>query len=210
MHTQYMVTARDYIGDSKVLIVSPDLLQRCTEKLIERNFGVIIIDESHTFKNFKAKCTAAAATLCKIARRVILLSGTPALSRPNELYTQLTFIDEYFFGNFLNYSKRYCDGKQTNFGWDSSGVSNIKELGVLLSKKFMIRRTKEEVLKMLPNKKQEVISLDVNLNSFSEEDRMKLNSLAESYCRIKRATDKQAALLSYFAETARIKIPSIW
>lgn len=210
MHTQYMVTAKDYIGDAKVLIVTPDLLQRCTDKLEERNFGVIIIDESHTFKNFKAKCTTAATTLCKIARRVILLSGTPALSRPNELYTQLCLLDERFFGNFMNYSKRYCDGKQTQFGWNSSGVSNLKELSLILAKRFMIRRTKEQVLQMLPDKVQEVISLDVNLDQFSEDEKNKLTALAQDYCKVKKAQDKQAALLTFFAESAKIKIPSVW
>lgn len=205
-----MVTAKDYIGDAKVLIISSDLLQRCTNKLEEQNFGVIIIDESHIFKNFKAKCTAAATALCKIAKRVILLSGTPALSRPSELYTQLTFLDERFFGNFVNYSKRYCDGKKTQFGWDANGVSNLKELCIVLSKIFMIRRTKDDVLKMLPNKVQEVVELDVKLNTFCEEDKMKLNALAANYCSVKRGQDKQAALLTFFAETAKIKIPCIW
>lgn len=205
-----MISSKDYIGDAKVLIVNSELLQRCIDKIQERNFGVIIIDESHNFKNFKAKCTSAATNLCKIARRVILLSGTPALSRPSELYTQLVFIDDKFFGNFMNYSKRYCDAKKTQFGWDANGVSNLKELSIILGKKFMIRRTKDDVLKMLPDKVQEVIKLDVNLTNISEEDKRKLQALAENYCKNKRAVDKQAALLTYFAETAKIKIPSVW
>lgn len=126
MHVQYMTSARDYIGDAKLLIVSHDLMTRCLDKLIERNFGVLIVDESHVLKNFKAKCTKAATELAKRAKRVVLLSGTPALSRPSELYTQLAFLDDRFFGNFIEYSKRYCDGKTTQFGWDASGKSNLQ------------------------------------------------------------------------------------
>lgn len=75
----------------------------------------------------------------------------------------------------------------------------------------MIRRTKEDVLKALPNKTQEVVSLDVNLNQFSEEDRRCLNALAAKYRKIdQKSSEKHAALLTFFAETARIKIPSVW
>ncbi|KAK4874248.1 hypothetical protein RN001_013608 [Aquatica leii] len=209
MHTQYMTSAKDYIGDCKVLIVSYDMMTRCLEKLLERNFKVLIMDESHTIKNFKSKCTKAATELSKKAKRIILLSGTPALSRPSELYQQLALLDDKFFGNFFEFSKRYCDGKTTNFGWDASGKSNLQELEIILAKKFMIRRTKEDVLKALPNKEQQIVELDVNLNQFSEDDRKFLNSLAHKYNRQKKASDKQAALLTFFSETSRIKIPPV-
>lgn len=51
---------------------------------------------------------------------------------------------------------RYCNGKVTNFGWDASGQSNLQELNVILKLKFMIRRTKAEVLDDLSNKKRYV------------------------------------------------------
>lgn len=126
MHIQYMTTTRDYIGDSKILIVSHDMMTRSVDKLLQRNFGILIVDESHVLKNFKAKCTKAALSLAKKAKRVVLLSGTPALSRPSELYTQLSMLDERFFGSFFDYSRRYCDGKTTHFGWDASGKSNLQ------------------------------------------------------------------------------------
>ena len=210
MDTQYMVSGRDYIGDAKILIVSYDMMSRCVDKLSERKFGVIVIDESHTLKNFKAKCTKSAMVLTKKAKRVILLSGTPALSRPSELYTQLSLIDDKFFGNFFDYSRRYCDGRNTHFGWDASGKSNLQELEVVLTKKFMIRRTKEDVLKSLPNKVHEVVSLDVKLDQLCEEDRKYLNALAEKYMREKRGNEKRSALITFFAETSKIKIPSVW
>lgn len=127
-----MTTTKDYIGDAKILIVSHDLMSRCCDSLLQRNFGVLIIDESHVLKNFKAKVTKAAADLAKKAKRVVLLSGTPALSRPSELYTQLSMLDERFFGNFFEYSRRYCDGKTTHFGWDASGKSNLQVFIIII------------------------------------------------------------------------------
>lgn len=205
-----MTSGKDYIGDVKILIVSHDMLTRALDKLLERHFGVFIVDESHVLKNFKAKVTRAATELTKRAKRVILLSGTPALSRPSELYTQLALLDERFFGGFIDFSKRYCDGKTTQFGWDASGKSNLQELEVILLKKFMIRRSKGDVLKSLPNKLQEIVHLDVNLSQFSDEDRRSLTALAARYQCEKRRNEKHAVLLTFFAETAKIKIPSVW
>lgn len=68
-----------------------------------------------------------------------MIKGTPALSRPNELYNQLNLIDKHFFGGFRPYAVRYCDGKDTNFGFDTSGSSNLPELNIILRRKFMIR-----------------------------------------------------------------------
>lgn len=205
-----MISAKDYIKDSKVLIVSHELMSRALDKLKDRKFGVIIIDESHMLKNSKAKCTLAASALTKQAKRVILLSGTPALSRPSELYSQLSLIDYKFFGNFFDYSRRYCDGKTLHFGWDATGQSNLQELEVVLKKKFMIRRTKENVLKMLPDKKQEVITLDIKLSQLSEEERNYLTTLSVQFYSVEKGISKHAALISFFSETSKIKVPSVW
>lgn len=143
-------------------------------------------------------------------KRIILLSGTPALSRPNELFTQLCLIDDKFFGDFFEYSKRYCDGKTTNFGWDSSGKSNLAELEIVLSKKFMIRRTKNDVLQSLPSKTREIVKLDLSLSHISKAEQKCLEELINNFNAKKRGQEKHSALLCLFSETANIKIPSVW
>lgn len=80
------------------------MLEKCLEKLESMHFGVLIMDESHTLKNFKSKCTKVADRLAKKAKRVILLSGTPALSRPVELFSQLKMLDRGFL-NYMDYSE---------------------------------------------------------------------------------------------------------
>lgn len=69
----------------------------------------------------------------------MIVLGTPALSRPAELFSQLSLIDKKFFGSFKEYSTRYCAGKEGTFGWDSSGSSNLEELNIILQRRFMIR-----------------------------------------------------------------------
>ena len=44
------------------------------------------------------------------ATRVILLSGTPALSRPCELYTQVTAVQPKLLPSFQQFGIRYCAG----------------------------------------------------------------------------------------------------
>lgn len=47
-----------------------------------------------------------------MAKRVILLSGTPAMSRPAELYTQIIAVKPTFFPQFHAFGLRYCDAKR--------------------------------------------------------------------------------------------------
>lgn len=60
-------------------------------------------DESHFLKSHKAQCTIALTAIARCAARVVLLSGTPALSRPAELHTQLELIEKGFFGSYTDY-----------------------------------------------------------------------------------------------------------
>ena len=48
-----------------------------------------VAGESHYYKDAKAKRTQALMPVLKRAARCILLSGTPALNRPRDLYTQV-------------------------------------------------------------------------------------------------------------------------
>ena len=52
-----------------------------------------------------------ADSLLQKAMRAILLSGTPALSRPCELYSQVSAIRPRLFPNFKDFGIRYCAGK---------------------------------------------------------------------------------------------------
>lgn len=103
-YVQVLANNQTYVGDAKVLIASYNMMERYMEKLLDRKFGIVVYDESHTLKNSKAKCTVVAKRLADKAKRVILLSGTPALSRPLELFTQLQLVDSRFM-SFMEFSK---------------------------------------------------------------------------------------------------------
>jgi len=50
--------------------------------------------------------------LLKASKRCILLSGTPALSRPNEIFSQLHALDDEAWPDAGEFSRRYCSGKK--------------------------------------------------------------------------------------------------
>ncbi len=66
----------------------------CVQKLRghERHFGMVICDESHMLKSLETKRTKFFTDLVLsrgTVRRLIFLTGTPVLSRPNEAFTQV-------------------------------------------------------------------------------------------------------------------------
>ena len=79
-------------------------------------------------KNIKTARSKAALAIVKNAPRVILLSGTPALSRPAELYTQVKAVRPNLFpAHFHDFGVRYCDGKQVCYVksvWQTNNLSS--------------------------------------------------------------------------------------
>ncbi|XP_049398864.1 uncharacterized protein LOC125862781 [Solanum stenotomum] len=119
---------------------------------------VVIADESHFLKNAQAKRTSASLPLLQKAQYVILLSGTPALSRPIELFKQLEALHPTVYKNVHEYGNRYCKGGI--FGV-YQGASNHEELHSLIKATVMIRRLKKDVLSELPQKRRQHVFLNL-------------------------------------------------
>ncbi|XP_057326783.1 SWI/SNF-related matrix-associated actin-dependent regulator of chromatin subfamily A-like protein 1 [Microplitis mediator] len=159
--------SKGYFENEKIIIVSYDSLVKCKKVFMRKKFKTIILDESHFLKNYNSERTKAAEAVANDTCHIILLSGTPALSRPYELYSQIRLIDPTFFKRH-NFGLRYCAGKEKLIKkncrvWDYSGTSNLVELQLLLNKCCLIRRMKADVLNELPSKIRQFIVLDPNL-----------------------------------------------
>ncbi|XP_039499895.1 SWI/SNF-related matrix-associated actin-dependent regulator of chromatin subfamily A-like protein 1 [Drosophila santomea] len=202
-YVQVLNNNQQYVGEAKVLITSYNMMERHEDKLMQRKYGFIIFDESHTLKNSKAKCTTTAKRLTDQAKRVVLLSGTPALSRPLELFSQLQMVDSKFM-NFMEFTSRYCDGKQSTFGWDASGQSNLEELKVILNLKYMLRRTKMEVLPQLAEKNRETVVLDPALVWTNDETKDTLDAFNKEL-KTSKGRAMEEILLRFYARTAEVK-----
>lgn len=193
------------LSGHKVCILSYDLMAKKSKDLLERNFNVVIVDECHLLKNFKTARCKAAMPILKAAKRVILLSGTPALSRPQELYTQICAVKPYMF-QYQDFGVRYCDGKKNPWGWDFSGSSNMEELQILLEESIMIRRLKKEVITQLPDKVRQMVLLDPGLIKATKE--MELQSKTMELKSLK-GMERRGALLEYFHHTGAAKVKAI-
>jgi len=150
------VINKEIICDKSVYIINYDILIKYQAQLSAMKFKAIILDESHYVKNQKAKRTEATIEIAKDIPNRILLTGTPVLNRPRELFTQLNIIDPISYPKFTTFAFRYCGAENTDYGWDFNGVSHAEELNDRL-KTTMVRRTKAQVLQELPDKRRQTI-----------------------------------------------------
>jgi SNF2 family DNA or RNA helicase len=134
--------------------LAPALVERGS--LYPGLFKCAIVDESHMLKNMATKRTKLLVPVLHATQRCVLLSGTPALARPCELWPQLKILgtekqgwweDEDEFVN--NYVKK-------------SSPARRAELHAMLTGTVMIRRMKTDILKSLPKKVREKAVVDVS------------------------------------------------
>eukprot|EP00866_Antonospora_locustae_P000341 jgi/Antlo1/341/806 len=159
----YVVRKKEDLGEN-VCIISYDMASKHSEALRNVGYKVIVVDECHYLKSTTTKRTSKILPLLQKAIRVILISGTPALSRPVELYPLISAVDKNIYPNFFEYGKRYCNGRKINNWYDYKGCSNAEELFFVLNKILMIRRTKDEVMSELPPKTRRHVILSVNVS----------------------------------------------
>lgn len=145
-----------------VFIINYDIVKKFFNFLQSVKIEASIVDEFHFIKSNSAQRTKLVKNLVRHMPSIILLSGTPMLSRPVELFNGLNLMDPYVWNNWMAYTKKYCGGWQSPWGWDVRGASNVEELKQRISKYFL-RRTKEDVLPELPPKR--FIDVPVELDS---------------------------------------------
>ena len=152
----------EFKDNIKYYIISYDLSVRMIEKIIEKKFQYIIADEAHYLKSRTAKRTISLTPILQRAKRVVLLTGTPILAKPMEIFPLLHILRPDKFKGFKEFGSRYCDPKCLRFGLiDWSGSSNSRELNSILNK-LMIRRLKKDVLNQLPPKKRQKIEISTD------------------------------------------------
>ncbi|CAK59159.1 unnamed protein product (macronuclear) [Paramecium tetraurelia] len=147
--------------NAKIVIVSYDIVSKIKDSLMSRKFQICIADECHYLKSPSAIRSQACVPILRQCMRTILLTGTPALSKPRDLFNLLNIIRPDIFGSFKEFGYRYCDPKLSRYtkGIDFDGASNLKELHFLLTNYIMIRRLKKDVLNQLPEKRRQIDAL---------------------------------------------------
>lgn len=152
--TTCVITPKTIMGDIPVAdmyIINYDILPKFLEFLTQMPFKVMIIDESHLVKSTKARRSQLTKKLSRKIKHILMLSGTPLLNCPADLFNQLNILDPAKWSNWMSFMKRYCAAPDSFAGYDNKSSSNVEELKEKISKYF-IRFRKEDVLKDLPPK----------------------------------------------------------
>jgi len=110
----------------------------------------IVLDESHKIKNPNAKATKATLALRDLAKKRIIITGTPIANKPLDLWTQFYFLDngDLLGNDYKKFEKTYSVNlKGVDLTEQKDRFKNLRE--IILSNS--IRRLKEDVLE-LPEK----------------------------------------------------------
>jgi len=106
-------------------------------------------------KNIKTKRTSKLVPILHATNRCILLSGTPALARPTELWPQLKILSterDGWWDDEDEFVRKYVQ---------RTSAIRRAELHTMLTGTVMIRRMKHDILKSLPSKVREKAIVDV-------------------------------------------------
>jgi SWI/SNF-related matrix-associated actin-dependent regulator of chromatin subfamily A-like protein 1 len=129
------------------------------KEISEFGFKMCVADEVHYLKSRDAKRVKTLVPILQRSKRVILLSGTPVLAKPVEIYNTVKIIRPDVIPSFFNFAQRYCNPTQGRYGMEYNGATCTAELHFMLQSMFMIRRLKKDVLEQLPDKRRQKIEV---------------------------------------------------
>ena len=112
------------------------------------DFKFAIIDEAHIIKSEKGKMHQKISGLTQ-GIMTVLLTGTPVMSRPEDIHGILDLADKDYLGTYKDFKERYLITEFGIYGEQVIGAVNLDELRKILSS-VMIRRTTDDIAIDLP------------------------------------------------------------
>nr|ACD75438.1 AMDV4_9 [uncultured virus] len=192
----YDLTILNGDGLKSITITNYESVKKNFDLLRSQTWDLLVLDESHYIKNYKAQRTKfitgfyegsdtsdTSKTWIKglkdYAKQKILLTGTPVLNRPIELFTQLRVLGNEMGKNFMEFRNSYIEMGR----YGPIGSKNLEELQRKLRTTCMIRREKKDVLLELPDKMRQIITLPSSIlsNSDMENERKVIEYLAQNW-----------------------------
>lgn len=191
-------------ADVQLWIINYDILKKHLDTLLKTRFDVVVADECHMVKSRTAMRTKALMAISKHVSHVVLLSGTPLLSRPIEMYTLLNMVDPKTWNNWYDFTRRYCGGHQGRFGYEVSGATNTEELHERIKRHF-IRRQKKDVLTQLPPKVRVDVPVELEPSIRQQYDSAE-NDLVEYLLKYKGKQPAEVAKVIAAEQLAKLNI----
>lgn len=163
-----------YANRVKWIIANYELLLYDFDEMAKHNWESIVTDEATRISNPYAKSVVALKKL--VARKRIALTGTPISNTPDDIFSIIDWLSPGFLGSFNQFRERYCIIDES---WGKViGYKNLKDLSDKVAR-FMLRRTKEEVLKDLPPKTVKDIVFDLSDDERKTYESVKLMIMEE-------------------------------
>lgn len=180
------------VGPNDVVLCSYGVLVNSAEDIQLREWNVICLDEAHQIKNRWTKVSHAAMELRSKAR--IILTGTPVQNSLSDLWNLFQFINPGMLGRFEQFKARFysADPKEAD-----EKLEKLKNL----TQPFILRRTKEEVLKELPQKTEIDYVLKMSDVELAEYEKMRVeieNDIASG--------GKEDVEISFFEGLTRLRM----
>ncbi len=139
----------DHLQKFDVIITSYGTLRNDIEILNKQQFHYFILDESQAIKNPEAQISKA-VQLIK-AKNKLILTGTPVQNNTYDLYSQFNFLNPGFLGNRTFFKTEFANAIDKD-----SNVEVAQQLKKMIYP-FMLRRTKQQVAKDLPDKTEIIL-----------------------------------------------------
>ena len=117
--------------------------------LVDIPFDYVVLDESQAIKNPTSKVTKAAAMLK--ARHRLCMSGTPLQNNTNDIFAQMNFLNPGMLGTMEYFRQEFA------IPIDKFGEADRKDHLRKILYPFILRRTKEQVAKDLPEKTETIL-----------------------------------------------------
>jgi SNF2 family DNA or RNA helicase len=149
LHGQQRSDLFDQIQQANIVLTTYPLLYRDHNVISKHHFHTIILDEAQTIKNAKAQTTLIVQKLKSNHR--FCLSGTPLENHLGELWSLFHFLMPGFLGNDTQFKKNY------RFPIEKENNAFKRQLLLKKIKPFVLRRTKQEVVKDLPPKTEIIL-----------------------------------------------------
>jgi non-specific serine/threonine protein kinase len=132
-----------------VIITTYGTLRSDIKQFVEVSFDYVVLDESQAIKNPSSKVTKAAGLIK--AKNRLCLSGTPLQNNTFDIYAQMNFLNPGMLGSVEFFKQEF------SIPIDKFGEKEQKEHLRKLLYPFILRRTKEQVAKDLPEKQEMVL-----------------------------------------------------
>ncbi len=148
-HGPARTRSKEELLDHDVTITTYGTLRSDIKLLLSVNFDYVILDESQAIKNPSSKVTKAACLLN--AKHRLCMSGTPLQNNTFDIFAQMHFLNPGMLGTMEFFRQEFA------IPIDKFGEQDRKEHLKKILYPFILRRTKEQVAKDLPEKQEMIL-----------------------------------------------------